>query len=52
MEYVGSVEGLWSFHFGQPLCLFMVFVWALRVWTILAVCYLLGISFAKCTDKP
>ena len=52
MEYVGSVEGLWSFHFGQPLCLFMVFVWALRVWTILAVCSLLGISFAKRTDKP
>jgi hypothetical protein len=42
MEYIGSIEGLWSFHFGEPICLFMVFTWALRVWTILAICSIMG----------
>jgi len=47
MEYLGSFEGLWSFHFDEPLCLFMIFVWALRVWTVLAVCCLLGLEFGR-----
>lgn len=51
MEYMGSVEGLWSFHFSEPLCLFMVFTWALRVWTILAVCYLLDMEPADHKDE-
>ncbi len=44
MEYFGALEGLWSYGFGEPVSFFMIFTWALRVWTILAICSLLRIE--------
>ena len=37
MEFMGAMEGLWSFHFGEPIPPFMAFTWSLRTWTILLV---------------
>lgn len=47
MEFVGALEGLWFFHFMEPLSLFMAFTWTLRTWTILAICSLLDVDFVK-----
>ncbi len=45
MEFLGAMEGLWVYHFGEPLPLFMAFTWVLRTWTILAVSSLLDVEF-------
>jgi hypothetical protein len=37
MEFMGAMEGMWSFHFLEPIPLFMAFTWSLRTWTILLV---------------
>ena len=47
MEFIGSLEGMWSFHFLQPLPLFMILTWALRTWMVHAFCLLLGVDFAQ-----
>jgi hypothetical protein len=44
MEYIGAMEGMWTFLFSEPLPLFMVFTWALRTWTILAFSSGLGVE--------
>jgi hypothetical protein len=44
MEYIGAMEGMWTFLFSEPLPLFMVFTWALRTWTILAFSSSLGVE--------
>jgi hypothetical protein len=46
MEFIGSLEGMWSFRFLEPLPLFMVLTWALRTWTVHASCFFLGVDFA------
>jgi len=50
MEFVGSLEGMWSFHFLEPLPLFMIFTWALRTLIVHASCFLLGVDFATGSD--
>jgi len=50
MEFVGSLDGMWSFHFLEPLPLFMIFTWALRTWIVHASCFLLGVDFAAGYD--
>ncbi len=47
MEYIGGVEGLWVYRFNEPVALFMVFTWVLRVLTILAASSLLGVEFQE-----
>ncbi len=47
MEFVGSLDGLWSFHFAESLPLFMIVVWALRTWAVHASCFLLDVDFAE-----
>ena len=42
MEFIGSVAGTWSYRSGEHLVYFMVFTWALRTLTILAVSQALG----------
>jgi hypothetical protein len=42
MEYLGGIEGLWVYQFNEPMALFIVFTWTLRILTILAVSSLLG----------
>ncbi|UCH57485.1 MAG: hypothetical protein JSV18_00770 [Candidatus Bathyarchaeota archaeon] len=45
MESLGAWEGLWHFHYMEPLSAFMAFTWTLRTWTILTICSLLGARF-------
>ena len=47
METIGAMEGMWTFRFDEPLPLFMVFTWALRAWTVLALSSLLGVKLSK-----
>jgi len=48
MEFVGSLEGMWSFHFLEPLPLFMICIWAFRTLTVHASCFFLGVDFGLC----
>jgi len=47
MEFLGAMEGLWVYRFGEPLPLFMAFSWTLRTWTILAVSSLFDVDFLR-----
>jgi hypothetical protein len=47
MEYLGGIEGLWVYQFNEPMALFIVFTWTLRVLTILAVSSLLGVEIPE-----
>ena len=47
MEFIGGMEGMWAFHFSEPLPFYLVFTWALRVMTILAICTSLNIEFIE-----
>ena len=47
MEYLGGIEGLWVYQFNEPMALFIVFTWTLRVLTILGVCSLLGVEIQE-----
>jgi hypothetical protein len=51
MEFIGGVEGLWSYYFFEPLAWFMVLTWALRTWTILAICSLFNVEFGHDTSQ-
>jgi hypothetical protein len=42
MEYLGALEGIWTFHYGEPVSLFILFSWPLRLWTVLCLCHLAG----------
>lgn len=44
MEYLGGIEGLWAYRFNEPMAIFIIFTWTLRVLTILEVSSLLGIE--------
>lgn len=46
MEVIGALQGLWAFHFLEPLPLFMMLTWTLRTWTILSINFLLGVDFS------
>lgn len=45
MEWSGAMEGLWSFHFLEPVSLFIVFSWPLRIWAVLCLCFLCSSDF-------
>ena len=47
MEYLGGIEGLWVYQFDEPMALFIVFTWALRVLTILAVSSFFGVEIQE-----
>jgi hypothetical protein len=47
MEYLGGIEGLWVYHFNEPMAFFIVFTWTLRVLTVLAVSSLLGVEIQE-----
>lgn len=42
MELFGSWDGLWRYNFHEPVSLFILFSWPLRVWTVLGLCHLCG----------
>ncbi len=46
MEFMGAIEGMWSFHFMEPIPPFMAFTWSIRTWTILSVSRFLGADIA------
>lgn len=43
MEYIGALEGLWSYGGGEPMVFFIAFTWTIRTWAILGVLTLLKI---------
>jgi hypothetical protein len=47
MEYIGGVEGLWVYYFNEPMAIFIIFTWTLRIFTILAVSSLLGVEIQE-----
>jgi hypothetical protein len=47
MEFIGGVEGLWIYHFNEPMAIFIIFTWTLRIFTILAVSSLLGVEIQE-----
>ena len=47
MEYLGGIEGLWVYQFNEPMAIFIVFTWTLRIFTILAVSSLLGVEIQE-----
>ena len=44
MEYLGGIEGLWVYQSNEPMAIFIVFTWVLRILTILGVSSLLGVE--------
>ncbi|UCD44871.1 MAG: hypothetical protein JSV27_12300 [Candidatus Bathyarchaeota archaeon] len=44
MEFVGGMEGLWVYHFSEPLPLYLTFTWALRAMTVHAICTALNVE--------
>ena len=42
MEYLGALEGIWTFHYNEPVSLFILFSWPLRFLTVLCLCHLAG----------
>lgn len=51
MEYAGAFEGLWTFHFIEPVSLFIVFSWPLRIWTVLAFCFVFNVELTQQKDQ-
>ena len=47
MEYLGGMEGLWVYQFNEPMAIFIVFTWSLRILTILAFSSLLGVEIQE-----
>ena len=51
MEYVGGWEGLWTFRFQDPISLLILFSWPLRIWSVNALCFAVGVDFSKNFEK-
>jgi hypothetical protein len=51
MEYVGGLEGLWTFRFQDPVSLLILFSWPLRIWSVNAICFAFGVDFSKNFEK-
>jgi len=51
MEYVGSLEGLWTFRFNDPISLLILFSWPLRIWAVNALCFAFAVDFSKNYEK-
>ncbi len=49
MEFSGRGEGLWTFHFMEPVSLLILFSWPLRIWTVSALCFLSDVDLS---EKP
>ena len=51
MEYVGGMEGLWTFRSQYPISLLILFSWPLRLWTVNAFCLVVGVDFSSHYEK-
>jgi UDP-2,3-diacylglucosamine pyrophosphatase LpxH len=51
MEYIGRLEGLWTFRFQDPISYLILFSWPLRIWAVTAVCYAFEVDFSKDQEK-
>ena len=51
MEYVGGLEGLWTFRFQDPISLLILFSWPLRIWAVNALCFAFNVDFSKNYEK-
>lgn len=50
MEYVGKLEGLWTFRFQDPISLLILFSWPLRIWAVNAICLTFNVDFSRATS--
>jgi UDP-2,3-diacylglucosamine pyrophosphatase LpxH len=50
MEYIGGLEGLWTFRFQDPISLLILFSWPLRIWGVNALCFAFGVDFSKISE--
>jgi len=46
MEYMGRLEGLWTFRFMEPVSLLILFSWPLRTCTVNAFCCMFNVDFS------
>lgn len=46
MEFIGGLEGLWTFRFQDPISLLILFSWPLRIWGVIAFCLAFGVDFS------
>ena len=51
MELIGSMAGLWHYHFMEPLAIFIALSWPINTWTIHGLIYLLGIDLGKYKER-
>ncbi len=51
MEYLGGMEGLWAFRFQDPVSLLILFSWPLRLFTVCALCSVVGVEFVNSQEK-
>jgi UDP-2,3-diacylglucosamine pyrophosphatase LpxH len=52
MEYVGGMEGLWTFRFQDPVSLLILFSWPLRLYAVNALCAVAGVDFFSYPEQP
>ncbi len=47
MEYIGGLQGLWTFRFQDPISLLILFSWPLRIWGVNALCLAFDVDFSR-----
>ena len=47
MEFIGVLEGMWTFRFSEAIPFFMALTWVFRLWMILALSSILGVMVDK-----
>ena len=51
MELIGSLAGLWHYHFMEPLAISFVLTWPINTWAIHGLIYLIGIDLGKYKER-
>ena len=51
MELIGSLAGLWHYHFMESLAIFIVLSWPINTWAIHGLVYLMGIDLGKYKER-
>lgn len=51
MELIGSLAGLWHYHFMEPMAITFALTWPINTWAIHGLIYLLGIDLGKYKER-
>ena len=51
MELIGSLAGLWHYHFMEPLAISFVLTWPINTWAIHGLIYLMGIDLGRYKER-